>query len=188
MATKLFVRSRRRYCQVTSTTVTVPHTCTLNRTSSSSTTDFRMISTTTTISTSIKINSCICSTERRLLSMSDLSSYPSSFHPQRRVVQNSRRYFFSIFNNNENDTNIDEKDTKNTMRSNINKKEYDDDDRWENKYRTSITTTSDEINEFRHESQRTRHHLPDADDIKREIQDNINNIWTRSTSSSPPPE
>ena len=120
--------------------------------------------------------------------MSDLSSYPSSFHPRRRVVQNSRRYFFSIFNNNENDTNIDEKDTKNTMRSNINKKEYDDDDRWENKYRISTTTTSDEINEFRHESQRTRHHLPDADDIKREIQDNINNIWTRSASSSPPPE
>jgi protease II len=123
--------------------------------------------------------------------MSDLSLYPSSFHPRRQVVQNSRRSFFSIFNNNENDKNIDDKDTKNTTRSNINEKEYDDDDDWENKYRTPITRTSDEMiwkNEFRHESQRTRHHLPDVDDIKREIQNNINHIWTRSASSSPPPE
>jgi protease II len=139
-----------------------------------------------------RTNRCIYNTERRFLSISDLSLYPSSFHPRRRVVRrNSRRYFFSIFNNNENDKNIDDRDTKNTIRNNINENKYDDDDHWENKYRTPITTTSDEMiwnNEFRHESQRTRHHLPDVDDIKREIQDNINNIWTTSTSSSPPPE
>jgi protease II len=84
------------------------------------------------------------------------------------------------------------KDAENIIRNNINEKDYDDDDDdWESKYRTPITTTSDEMiwkNEFRHESQRTRHHLSDVDDIKREIQENINNIWTKSSSSSPPPE